>query len=100
MAFYVYILRCADGSYYTGHTDDIEAGMAKLTLPVRAVLPKDDWLAPRSSVEFLLSKMGAGERDVRVLDGETLGAPANHFSWMKLPKGVADLLRDGNASLA
>ena len=25
MAFYVYILRCADGSYYTGHTDNIEA---------------------------------------------------------------------------
>lgn len=24
MAFYVYILRCADGSYYTGHTDDLE----------------------------------------------------------------------------
>ena len=23
--FYVYILKCADGSYYTGHTDDIEA---------------------------------------------------------------------------
>ena len=25
MAFYVYILHCADGSYYTGHTDNIEA---------------------------------------------------------------------------
>jgi len=24
-SFYVYIIRCADGSYYTGHTDDIEA---------------------------------------------------------------------------
>ncbi len=24
MAFYVYILRCADGSYYTGHTDNLE----------------------------------------------------------------------------
>ena len=23
MAFWVYILRCADGSYYTGHTDDL-----------------------------------------------------------------------------
>jgi putative endonuclease len=22
--FWVYILRCADGSYYTGHTDDLE----------------------------------------------------------------------------
>ncbi|MBO9576215.1 MAG: GIY-YIG nuclease family protein [Sphingobium sp.] len=24
MAFWTYILRCADGSYYTGHTDDLE----------------------------------------------------------------------------
>jgi len=23
LTFYVYILRCADGSYYTGHTDDL-----------------------------------------------------------------------------
>ena len=23
MAFYVYIVRCSDGSYYVGHTDDI-----------------------------------------------------------------------------
>ncbi|MCX5925020.1 MAG: GIY-YIG nuclease family protein [Candidatus Dependentiae bacterium] len=24
MSFYVYILKCSDGSYYTGHTDTIE----------------------------------------------------------------------------
>ena len=24
MVFWVYILRCADGTYYTGHTDDLE----------------------------------------------------------------------------
>ena len=24
MSFWIYILRCADGSYYTGHTDDLE----------------------------------------------------------------------------
>jgi predicted GIY-YIG superfamily endonuclease len=28
MAFYVYILWCSDGSYYTGHTDDLEARLA------------------------------------------------------------------------
>jgi predicted GIY-YIG superfamily endonuclease len=27
MTFYVYILKCADGSYYTGHTDDLDARM-------------------------------------------------------------------------
>lgn len=25
MSFYVYVLKCADGSYYTGHTDNLEA---------------------------------------------------------------------------
>ena len=29
MPFYVYILRCADGSYYIGHTDDLETRVAQ-----------------------------------------------------------------------
>ena len=29
MAFWVYILRCADGSYYTGHTDNFEQRIAE-----------------------------------------------------------------------
>jgi tRNA/rRNA methyltransferase len=29
MSFWVYILRCADGSYYTGHTDDLERRVAQ-----------------------------------------------------------------------
>ena len=28
MAFYAYILRCVDGSYYVGHTDDLETRIA------------------------------------------------------------------------
>ncbi|OYW48902.1 MAG: hypothetical protein B7Y36_03810 [Novosphingobium sp. 28-62-57] len=31
MAFWTYILRCADGKYYTGHTDDLERRMAEHT---------------------------------------------------------------------
>lgn len=27
--FYVYILRCSDGTYYTGHTDDLEKRIAE-----------------------------------------------------------------------
>jgi predicted GIY-YIG superfamily endonuclease len=27
--FWVYLLRCADGSYYTGHTDDLDRRMAQ-----------------------------------------------------------------------
>jgi putative endonuclease len=29
MSFWVYILRCADNSYYTGHTDNLEGRIAK-----------------------------------------------------------------------
>jgi len=29
MSFYVYILRCADGSYYIGHTDDLEERLSE-----------------------------------------------------------------------
>ena len=29
MSFWVYILRCSDGSYYTGHTDDLEKRIAE-----------------------------------------------------------------------
>jgi putative endonuclease len=28
MSFWTYILRCADGSYYTGHTDNLEGRIA------------------------------------------------------------------------
>ena len=29
MSFWVYILRCSDGSYYTGHTDDLAQRVGK-----------------------------------------------------------------------
>jgi predicted GIY-YIG superfamily endonuclease len=29
MSFWVYILLCSDGSYYTGHTDNLELRVAK-----------------------------------------------------------------------
>jgi len=29
MAFWAYMLRCSDGKYYTGHTDDLERRMAE-----------------------------------------------------------------------
>lgn len=29
MSFWVYILKCSDGSYYTGHTDDLEKRIAE-----------------------------------------------------------------------
>ena len=32
LSFYVYILKCCDGSYYTGHTDNIEKRMSEYQL--------------------------------------------------------------------
>lgn len=29
MSFWVYILRCTDGSYYTGHTDNLETRLGQ-----------------------------------------------------------------------
>jgi len=29
MSFWVYILRCSDGSYYTGHTDNLDIRLAR-----------------------------------------------------------------------
>jgi predicted GIY-YIG superfamily endonuclease len=29
MKFFVYVLKCSDGSYYTGHTDNIEARVSQ-----------------------------------------------------------------------
>src|SRR6476659_2335773 len=29
MSFWAYMLRCADGSYYVGHTDNLEARLAR-----------------------------------------------------------------------
>lgn len=52
MAFWVYILRCADGSYYTGHTDNLEdrinrhqvgsfPGYTRTRLPVELVFSQE-----------------------------------------------------------
>ena len=52
MAFCVYILQCADGMYYTGHTDDMErrlvahqtgtySGYTYSRLPVKLVFVED-----------------------------------------------------------
>ncbi len=52
MSFWVYILRCSDGSYYTGHTDNLEKriaehqvgaieGYTSMRLPVQLVFSEE-----------------------------------------------------------
>lgn len=48
---WVYILRCIDGSYYTGHTTDLEVKLAE-----HQAGQGDDWTKHRLPVELVFSQ--------------------------------------------
>lgn len=73
---------------------DLEAALASVTVDIRAVLLAGDWLAPTSSLDFLLSKMPRSRAAVTTLDSAALGTRADHFAWMKHPRVVAERLLD------
>ena len=50
MAYYVYKLRCSDGSYYVGHTNDLEH---RLTAHERGAI--QDYTRSRRPVELVFS---------------------------------------------
>ena len=52
MTFWVYILRCSDGSYYTGHTDNLEKRIAEHT---SGALP-DCYTFKRRPVELVFTR--------------------------------------------
>ncbi|GAA5046938.1 hypothetical protein GCM10023208_02840 [Erythrobacter westpacificensis] len=73
MNFHAYLLRCYDGSYYAGHSDNLEFRMAQHAsgalggytaqrLPVALVwsesFPRATWLSPPNAG----SRAGAGRR--------------------------------------
>ena len=81
------------GRYAAAGLDaDLEAGMARLARPVRALALSDDWLAPASSARFLLSKLPAADVRLAVFDRARAGAAPDHYAWMKQPGAVADWL--------
>ena len=51
MAFYCYLLRCADGSYYCGHTDNLEFRIAQHKRGKGS-----DYTARRQPVEWVWSQ--------------------------------------------
>jgi tRNA/rRNA methyltransferase len=51
MSFWVYILRCRDNSYYTGHTDDLERRVAQHHIGISECYTKD-----RRPVELVFSQ--------------------------------------------
>jgi predicted alpha/beta hydrolase len=71
-----------------GIENDLEAAMARIDMPVRAALFNGDWLAPRSSLDFLLGKLPHAQADIATLDANTLGTTADHFAWMRMPSAI------------
>lgn len=71
---------------------DLEAAMAQVEVEARALVLGSDWLAPESSLRFLLSKLPRTQTRIDTLDSRALGTRADHFAWMKQPEAVADLL--------
>ena len=88
--------RSALGGRYaaTGLDVDLEAQLATVDVPVRAAVLADDWLAPESSLRFLLSKLPRSSAQAAVFDSPETGAAADHFAWMKAPDAIADWLTD------
>lgn len=75
-----------------GLATDLDQALAALDRPVRALALADDWLGPRSSLEFLLAKMPAAPRQVASFDAVQAGTRADHYAWMAQPAAVADWL--------
>jgi len=78
MAFYVYILRCCDNSYYTGHTDNIEKrlvehkekqyeGYTSARLPVELVfLQKFETRAEALEIEWKVKKWSKKKKEALI----------------------------------
>lgn len=74
---------------------DLEAALAQLHVDVRALVMSADWLAPRTSLEYLLGRMPRATASIEVLDAAALGVRADHFQWMSRPAAVARALAGG-----
>jgi predicted GIY-YIG superfamily endonuclease len=62
-SYWVYMLRCADGSYYTGHTDNLEARLWQHRQGLAA-----DWTRRRRPVELVWSMVGDSRDDVFAME--------------------------------
>ena len=81
------------GHYAAAGLDaDLDAGLARLVQPVRAVVLSGDWLAPASSTRFLLSKLPEAATSLAVFDRARAGTTPDHYAWMKQPAAIADWL--------
>ncbi len=68
MSFWVYILRCVDGSYYTGHTDNLEKRLYEHRIGVC-----DGYTAKRLPVELVWSQECASREESLALELQIKG---------------------------
>lgn len=81
------------GRYAAARLDiDLEAALARVEVPIRAVHMRRDWLAPESSLRALLAKMPRAPAHVTGLGEVAPGMPADHYAWMKQPLATVDAL--------
>ncbi|GAB4168873.1 MAG: alpha/beta fold hydrolase [Wenzhouxiangellaceae bacterium] len=79
----------------TGHYDlpgletPVEDRLATLEVPILACLMADDHWVPKQSLHLLTAKTPEAPVTVCEFDAATLGAPADHFGWMRSPAKVA-----------
>lgn len=82
-----------------GLDSDLEAALARTTLPLLALRLEDDRLGPEASLRHLLHKMPLAPSETQVLDSRVLGTRADHFSWIKTPRAVAERIASWNRRL-
>ncbi len=67
------------GRYAAPRIGDMEPAMRGINVAVRALLPAHDWLAPRSSLDYLLAKTRCTDVRIDVLDESALGGTCRSF---------------------
>jgi predicted GIY-YIG superfamily endonuclease len=85
--FFVYVLRCSDGSYYTGHTDNLEVRLAAHRDSTLA-----GWTLTRRPVQLVWSE-SVGSRE-EALAGEIQIKGWSRAKKEALIRGDWDLIRE------
>lgn len=81
------------GRYAAAGLDtDLEAALSRVTVPVQAVVLRDDWLCPESSLRFLLSKLRPARSRIALMDADDMQVRADHFAWLQHPDAIARTL--------
>jgi predicted alpha/beta hydrolase len=86
---------CLTGRYDIAHSkQDYEQSLTQMSKPVLAISFELDRLAPRKSIENLLSKLRSAQVTRRHFVADYPGLEkASHFNWVKRPEVVAQTVR-------